>query len=310
MYAGVPDVTWSAERRVLRAPPSAEPHQSKVEHFHEVVVEPHAADVHVRGLDVAVHEAPRVRFSKRVADLPQQVRDAICRQRAEVADQRLEVASDQQLHHVVERPIVGEAEVEQIDRVGRIEDSSRLRLSLESAQHGTGILLARQAQHFRTHELDRRRPHKQPMLGAPYLAHSSVAELLHQLVAAQLACVGDSAPHAMQRDRWQHGDDGAEVVRVVQEDRLGKAGSRQSTHVRNAHRERIHRRGHEARGEHLERGRWHHHRVHEDQDRVPGHISRVRERRHPLIDDGDGERVEDEQPQPKIERGFTFLASP
>ena len=205
---------------------------------------------------------------------------------------------------------MGVAKVEQIDCMGGVEHGGRLRLSLEPAQHHLGIPLAGRTQHFRTHDLDRRRPREETMLRAPDLAHPSVRKLLDELVAPQFACVADSAADSLKHDRREHGDDGAQVVRVVEEEGRGNARRREPAQIRYANGERIHRRGNEARGQHLERGRWRDHGVDENQDRVPGDIPLVGKRRQPLVDDGNGERVHDEQPQPEIERGLAWPFAP
>ena len=43
---------------------AAEFHEPEVEHLHEVVVEPHAADIDVGRLDIAVHETTHVRLGE------------------------------------------------------------------------------------------------------------------------------------------------------------------------------------------------------------------------------------------------------
>ena len=71
MNAGVPDVTWSTRQARAAKTTAAELHEPEVQDLHEVVIEPHTADVNVCRLDVAVHETTHVRLGKRVTDLPQ-----------------------------------------------------------------------------------------------------------------------------------------------------------------------------------------------------------------------------------------------
>jgi hypothetical protein len=54
------------------------------------------------------------------------------RQRAKLPHERLEIATVQQLHGVVERALVGDPEIEEADRVRRRQGGRGLRLALES----------------------------------------------------------------------------------------------------------------------------------------------------------------------------------
>ena len=133
--------------------------------------------------------------------LPQQISRAIRGERTELPDQRLQVAPDEQLHHVIERAVGGYAEVEEINCVWRVEDRRRLRLTLEPAQQASRGLLARKTQHRWAHELDRCRSGEQSVLGTPDLTHSPLTELLYQLVVAELACSAASAINAINMTR-------------------------------------------------------------------------------------------------------------
>ena len=73
------------------------------------------------------------------ADLAQEVDDPLRRQRPELLDQRLEVEAVEQLHHVVERAVVGDAEVVELHRVRRRERGGGARLALEAAHEQLGI---------------------------------------------------------------------------------------------------------------------------------------------------------------------------
>ena len=132
-----------------------------------------------------MHEAARVRIGQRVADLAQQVNGAVGGHRTELPDQRLEVAAREQLHHVVERAVLGDAEVEQLNRVRRAQLRGRLRLALETAKRQLHLRVAARPQHLRAHQLDRRVARQQPVLGPPHLAHAA---------ACQAAPPADSCP--------------------------------------------------------------------------------------------------------------------
>ena len=133
----MPGVVFSMRRQRLRVAGTSGPglnlDQPEVEHLGEVVLEAHPADIDVGRLDVAMHQAARVRIGQRVAHLAQQVEHAVRRQRTEFAHQRLEVAAGEQLHHVIERAVLRDAEVEDLNRVRRAQGRRRLRLTLEAA---------------------------------------------------------------------------------------------------------------------------------------------------------------------------------
>ena len=148
------------------------------------------------------------------------------------------------------------------------------------------------------------------MLGAPDLPHSALAQLLDQLVASQLVSAGDALAHVTQRHRRQHGDDGADVVRVIEQDRIGHARRCDATQRRHPRGQRIHRCRYQTCHAHFQRRRWHHHGVHEDQDAVPGHLTFIRERGHPLVEEGDGQRVEHEQPESEVEDARAICSRP
>jgi hypothetical protein len=92
-------------------------HEAEVQHLDEVVIEPAAAGENIRGLHVAVHEPARVRIRQGMASLPQQMDSALGRHLAEALDQGTEIETVQKLHDVVERPILGDAEVVDFDRM-------------------------------------------------------------------------------------------------------------------------------------------------------------------------------------------------
>jgi len=90
---------------------------AEVEDLDEIVVLAVAAEKDVRRLDVAMDQAARLGLRERVADLPQDVHHPFRRERSAAPDERLQVEPLEQLHHVVERAVAGDAEVEQVHRV-------------------------------------------------------------------------------------------------------------------------------------------------------------------------------------------------
>ena len=133
-----------------------------------------------------MHQPARVGVRQRVTDLTQQEEGSFGGYRTEVADERLEVAPRQELHRVVKRPLVGDAEVEDVNRVRRSQRGSRPGLALEPAENETRIGIGARAEHLGTNELDRCIARKQPVLGPPDLAHPAMPQQLDQLIIAQL----------------------------------------------------------------------------------------------------------------------------
>ncbi len=124
------------------------------------------------------------------------------------------------------------------------------------------------------HQLDRRRPRQQPVLGLPDLAHAAFAQLLDQSVAAHAAGLADVAavaPDDPCRDD-RHG--GADVVgqNKVDERRRIDTGRGERDALRREHEQ--HERAHGSRGErgerHLARRGWHDDREDDDPGACPG----------------------------------------
>ena len=69
-----------------------------------------------------------------MAHLAQQEDRPLGRRGPEAPDQRVGVEAVEQLHDVVEGAVVGDAEVEELDRVGRAQPGDRLRLALEAPE--------------------------------------------------------------------------------------------------------------------------------------------------------------------------------
>ena len=134
MNAGVPRTAFP---RVCITLPSGvsrdRSHNPEIQHLHEVVLLAVAAEEDVRRLDVAVHQAAGLRLGERVADLAQDVDGPLGRNRAEAAEQRVGIEPVEQLHDVVEGPVVGIAEIEELHGVGRAEPGDHLGLALEPA---------------------------------------------------------------------------------------------------------------------------------------------------------------------------------
>jgi hypothetical protein len=77
-----------------------------------------AAQEDVGWLDVAVHQAAGLGLRQRVTHLAQQVDRPFGRGRPEVPEQRVGIEPVEQLHHIVEGAVGGDAEIEQLHRVG------------------------------------------------------------------------------------------------------------------------------------------------------------------------------------------------
>ena len=189
MNAGVPWTAFSPVLQQVRLGALAQPlDDSEIQHLHEVELLAVAAEEDVRGLDVAVHQAAGFRLGQGMAHLAQQEDGPLGRCGPEAAEKLVGVEAVEQLHDVVEGAVGGDAEVEQLHRVGRAEPGDHLRLALEAAKRlardAAPALVARER---RPDELDGRGPGQHPMPGAPDLPHPTLPELLLQLIAPQLA---------------------------------------------------------------------------------------------------------------------------
>src|SRR5262245_43065169 len=172
-----------------------------------------SAEEDVRRFDVAVYQSGLVRFAQRVAHLPQDVNSPFGRHWTEAIDQRLQVESVEQLHHVIERTVCRYTEIVQLDRVRRAERCGGLRLALEARPQQMVTLGARAAQGFRTHQLDRRWARQQAMSGQPDLSHAALIEPLHQLIAAELPGTGDLGAELVDDVRADSGNQYDEEIR-------------------------------------------------------------------------------------------------
>ena len=129
-------------------------------------------------------EAAGVRVGQRMTHLPQEIDDALGRERTEFANERLEIATREQLHDVIERAVTCRAEIEQPNRMRGAERGGRPSLALEASQRKLHVRLVARSKHLRTHKLDGGRARQQPMFGAPHFTHASPPEQFGQPVAA------------------------------------------------------------------------------------------------------------------------------
>src|SRR6266566_105407 len=106
-----------------------------------------------------------------MTSLAQEIQRALGRQRAELADERLQVATREQLHDIVKSSLVGHAEVEEPDRVGRAERGRGLRFPFEPAKNQSGLGRRARAEDFGPYELDGGAPREQTMIRAPHFSH-------------------------------------------------------------------------------------------------------------------------------------------
>ena len=131
-------------------------HQSEVEHLHEVQLTPVPTQEDVGRLDVAVNEALFVSLAKRVASLPEHMHGALGWKWTEPLYQGFEIEAVQEFHDVVERAVVRDAEVEELDGVWRTEQRCGLCLTLEAPQVFRAALGRSAAQRLGPDQLDRR----------------------------------------------------------------------------------------------------------------------------------------------------------
>ena len=94
------------------------PHNSEIQHLHEVVLLAVPAEEDVRGLDVAMNQAARLGLRQRVTDLAKQVDGPFGRSRPEAPKQRVGIEAVEQLHDVVEGAVGGDPEIEELHGMG------------------------------------------------------------------------------------------------------------------------------------------------------------------------------------------------
>src|SRR4029078_3748564 len=111
-----------------------------------------------------------VRVGERMTDLTQQVDNARRRERAELANQRFEIAASEQLHHVVKGSLLCDAEIKNLNRVRRAQCGCSLCFALEAAKCILRFVFIAGAEELRTNQFDRRVAGEQAMLRAPDFA--------------------------------------------------------------------------------------------------------------------------------------------
>jgi hypothetical protein len=107
----------------------------EVEHLHEVVLVAARLEVDVRGLQVAVNDAERVRLRERAAHGARDRDHLLPRHRAARAIALVQALATQELHHDVERPVVGLTELVRRDRVRIAEQRQRRALAPKPRDH-------------------------------------------------------------------------------------------------------------------------------------------------------------------------------
>ncbi len=151
-------------------------------------------EVHVLGLEIAVHDAPRVRGRDRVDDGQQHARDLVGRQVTGGGDALREGLSLEEVHHHRRRAVLELQHVVHGDdpRVG--ERARDLGLAEEAAHRGDVA---------RLEQLEGDALAGDEVLGGPHHAHATLAELAHEAVA-----ITDREALA---ERRRHGGHRAEV---------------------------------------------------------------------------------------------------
>ena len=222
-------------------------HDAEVEQLDDVDLVGGAADEQVRRLDVAVEQPRVVGLGERRAGLDQQLDHAGGGLRAVARDQRLEVESVEQLHHVVEHAELGDAVV--VDRDGVARPHRRQGLGLAAEPLVDLVDGARVVHRLGPDQLDRGGAREQAVLGAPHLAHAAGAEPRDQPVAAELAGAGlggpglgararDLAPHPHQIPGQHQGEPDGDRERAGAGDRarslegVGRPEQRPGRHQR------------------------------------------------------------------------------
>jgi len=99
-----------------------------------------------------------VRLAERVTRVPQELKRPLGGNGPETIHEIFQVEAVEQLHHVVERPVVGHAEVVELDRVRRTHPGGRLRFAPESLAKLRLPVEVVKAMDIGAHQLDRRGP--------------------------------------------------------------------------------------------------------------------------------------------------------
>ncbi len=150
--------------------------------------------------DVPVHEPGRVSLRERRAHVGEDPNDAPRRLRAAVDDELVQRHAVDQLHGVVERPVLGPPEVEDLDRVRVGETARHLHLALEARDGLRSRARAGQ-------ELERRRPAQERVPRAIHLAHPPLADLRLERVLPEAPRLLDLLLQHVEALRGEHARD-------------------------------------------------------------------------------------------------------
>ena len=233
------------QKGALRIGGSAHLDEAEVQNLDEVVLEPHAADVDIGRLDVAMNKSACVRVGQGMADLAEQEHCAVRGHRPELAHERLQIATGEELHDVVERSIAGRTVVEDLNRVRRAERRRGLRFALEPSKEQPRLAVAGRPEQRWPDQLDGGVSGEELVTRAPDFAHAALPEQLDQLVAAELLRFAQPVSQPMEEMTRHHGDDGAGVVGKKEDERLRSRRNLEADDMGDPHAERIHRGRHQ-----------------------------------------------------------------
>ena len=175
----------------------------------------------------------------------------------------------QQLHHQVERSLLGHPEIVELHRVGRSQLRRRFRFPAEACDRRLGQRVVARREHLGPDQLDGGGPGEHAVARPVDLAHAAPAQHLAEPVAPHLAL----AAHLLAQPRHHGGDHHRraehEVVGVVHEEGIAQRAELVGTgRVRHDHADRVHR-GRDQSG-HEHPARIHRHDAGRDQDDRPG----------------------------------------
>src|SRR6476659_7209386 len=107
--------------------------------------------------------------------------------RSEARSQLLEIETIEQLHDVVERPVVGDAEIVKLDRMWRAKRRRGFSFALAALHYDSLRIGATGIQHRGGNQLERSGAGEQAVRAAVYLSHTAHSQSFLQCVAAELA---------------------------------------------------------------------------------------------------------------------------
>ena len=168
-----------AAREPLLAGGRLDLRDAEVEHLGDLVVVVRRADEEdVLRLQVAVDDARVVRALQGAADVPDDPRRLLQRERAEALDALVERLADEELHDHVGPPVVGHAVIEDLDRVLALDRRRGAGLGHEARAR----LLALDV--LRIDELDRDASAQAAVAALPDRPHAAPADEAQDLVLA------------------------------------------------------------------------------------------------------------------------------